>query len=403
MAKHMAPQPKSLDDELEIVEEWQEPQKTGAHAAQLDPELEPDPAPAPTPEPKEAAKRRNPSKRKHSNIVSNLLIVVGVVLLVVAGVIFFNNQRNYQKIDEENERVAVYAKLGDDDDQPPVVDWAALKEMNPDAVGWVQVPGTVINYPVFQAGDNDYYLSHAPDKSDSIGGSVFLDYENKAPGMVDAQSIIYGHHMRNGSQFKQIADMEQQELFDGVKTVWYVTENETYELAPLFLYYTSDSDTDVRQFTFEKDEDFRTYLKKYLGEARAKRSDVEQAIGEVRHVLTLSTCNYEDGYGRSLLVCAPKSEIPGMEEYDPEAAKKAAEERAAKEKAEEERKKAEEERKKAEEERERAEEEQWLAEAQEEERLAAEQAAIDDAAGQAQGDGEEPAYEGHIEGDVELE
>ena len=109
---------------------------------------------------------------------------------------------------------------------------AALKAMNPDVVGWLQVPGTVVNYPVFQTDNNEYYLDHAPDRSDSIGGSVFLDYENSAPGMVDAQTIVYGHHMRNGSQFKQIADMDDQSLFDVVKTVWYVTEKNGAFCAP---------------------------------------------------------------------------------------------------------------------------------------------------------------------------
>jgi sortase B len=237
----------------------------------------------------------------------------------------------YQKIDEENERVAEYVKLTDDGEQPPTVDWEALKAMNSDVVGWLQVPGTVVNYPVFQSGDNDYYLSHAPDKSESIGGSVFLDAENTKPGMVDTQSIVYGHHMRNGSQFKQIADMENQELFDGVKTVWYVTESQPYELAPLFVYYTNEEDTDVRQFSFDKDADFRAYLKKYLGEARAKRSDIDQVLGSVRHIFTLSTCNYYDGLGRTLLVCAPKSEIPGTPEYQAakEAEAKAAEAKKA--------------------------------------------------------------------------
>lgn len=270
---------------------------------------------------------RDTATKKKSNLVSNILIVVGVVLLVVAGFIYLQNMQNYQKIDEENERVAEYAKLSDDENTPPNVDWEALKAMNPDVVGWLQVPGTVVNYPVFQTNDNDYYLNHAPDRSDSIGGSVFLDYENAAPGMVDAQTIVYGHHMRNGSQFKQIADMEDQSLFDVVKTVWYVTEkNGAYNLAPVFLYYTNEDDLDVRQFTFDNDEAYRNYLKMYFEKAQTKRPDAEQILAQVKHIFTLSTCNYYDGLGRTLLVCAPKSEIPGTPEYE---AAKAAEAKAA--------------------------------------------------------------------------
>ena len=269
---------------------------------------------------------RDPIEKRQpkNNMMSNILIVVGVLLLIIAGVIFAINTMNYRKIDDENKRVAEYAKLTDDGEQPPVVDWAALKEMNPDVVGWLQIPGTIVNYPVFKSGDNDYYLHHAPDRSDSIGGAVFMDYENNSPGMVDPQTIVYGHHMRNGSQFKPVADMDSQELFDGVKTVWYVTEGGSYKLAPLFLYYTSEDDTEVRQFQFQSPEAFHAYLNKYLAGAKTRRSDAEAAVNAVSHVLTLSTCNYYDGYGRTLLVCAPKSEIPGMPEYQPAPAPAAA-------------------------------------------------------------------------------
>lgn len=263
------------------------------------------------------AYERNDKQKKKSNVLSNILIVIGVALLLVAGGIFVSNMMNYQKIDQENERVAEYARLSEDENTPPNVDWESLKAINPDIVGWLQVPGTVVNYPVYQTGDNDYYLGHAPDRSESIGGSVFLDFECTAPGMVDAQTIVYGHHMRNGSQFKQIADMDDQTLFDGIHTIWYVTEQQgAYNLAPVFLYYTNEDDYDVRQFTFSSDEEFRAYLNTYLSRAVTKRADAEQVVAQVNHVFTLSTCNYYDGYGRTLLVCAPKSEIPGTPEYE---------------------------------------------------------------------------------------
>lgn len=311
MAKHMAPIPKDDANNEAVGQTSQQP----VAQAPVPPVDGPDPA-------LDASSAYSPvfdtelPNKKRRNLVSNILIAVGVVLLVVAGVIFFRNNQNYQKIDESNERVAEYARLSDDSHQPPAVDWAALHEINPDIVGWLEVPGTVVNYPVCQAPDNDYYLNHAPDRTDSIGGSVFLDYENTSPGLVDAQTIVYGHHMRNGSQFKQIADMDSQERFDGVDTVWYVTEQGAFELAPLFLYYTSEEDTDVRQFSFPDVEAYRAYLNGYLGQAVARRANAEEAVRVVNHVFTLSTCNYYDGYGRSLLVCGLKSEIPGTPQYD---------------------------------------------------------------------------------------
>ncbi len=275
-------------------------------------------------------------KRRGSNIISNLLVAVGVVLLIVAGGIYVKNETNYRQIDETNERVAEYAKLTDDAERPPEIDWDGLKAMNPDVVGWLQVPGTIINYPVFHAGNNEVYLNRAPDGSYSIGGSVFMDFENKVPGMDDPQTIIYGHHMRNGSQFKQIADMDKQEYFDGVKLIWYVTEKGAYDLVPLFLYYTFEGDLDVRQFTFESANEFHKYLNTYFAKAVTKRADAQQIIDQAEHVLTLSTCNYYDGFGRTLLVCVPRNEVPGTPQYEaaePERAARRAEEKRKEEEA----------------------------------------------------------------------
>lgn len=298
-----------------------------------------------TPAGNEAEARGDGRPKRKNDVLSTLLIIAGIALLVVAAVIYYNNNKNYETIDEINEEVAEYAKLTDDAEQPPVVDWAGLREMNPDIVGWLQVPGTVVNYPVYQSGNNDYYLNHAPDHSYSIGGSVFLDFEDKAPGMEDSQTIVYGHHMRNGSQFKQIADMDKQELFDGVKLVWYCVEKDgqqvNYDLAPVFVYYTNEGDTEVRQFTFENDGKYREYLNMYFEKAVTKREDAEEILKQVEHIFTLSTCNYIDGQGRTLLVCAPRSEIPGTPQYEAaapirEQKRREAEEAAARAKAEEE-------------------------------------------------------------------
>ena len=248
-------------------------------------------------------------RHRASRVLANLLLLVGVALLVAAGVIWVQNNQRYQQNEENNAKLAVYAKLPEGDDGPPEIDWAALKAVNPQVVGWVYIPNTVVNYPVYQGTDNEYYLDHSAYGEYSYGGQIFMDYLNTSPGMVDEQTIVYGHHQRNGSMFKTVADMADQATFDGVETVWYCTEQQTYELEPLMLYKTVGTDETVRQFTFPTTDDFRSYLAGKLASASAARSDAADLVASTEHVLTLSTCQYDEEDGRSILVCVPKSEV----------------------------------------------------------------------------------------------
>ncbi len=251
--------------------------------------------------------------RKKRDTLSLLLIAVGVVLLLVAGFLWGQSKLRYMKQDKINNELAGYVTVKDNEldsekSEPPEVDWAGLKAINDDVVGWLQVPGTTINYPVYQAEDNEHYLRTSATGEWSIGGQLFLDYENTAPGMVDPISQIYGHHLINGTMFEQIAAMDEQSRFDEINTVWYVTEGAAYECQPVLLYYTTPDDQDARTFKFEDDEKFHTYLRERLNRAVTKCKDADIIVSGTHHVLSLITCNYYDGYGRTVLLCVPKDE-----------------------------------------------------------------------------------------------
>ena len=85
--------------------------------------------------------------------------------------------------------------LPDEDDAIwPEVDFAVLREINPDIVAWIYIEGTKINYPIVQGRDNSYYLKHLFSGEWNGSGCIFLDFRNDA-SFADRHSIIYGHHM----------------------------------------------------------------------------------------------------------------------------------------------------------------------------------------------------------------
>ena len=260
-------------------------------------------------DPYDLSGRRSKDPRKRAGrIISVVLFVVGIGLIATAAGMWIYNQWQYHEQDVLNEELATYADVSDNGTTAPTVDWEGLKAVNDDVVGWVQIPGTVVNFPVYQAEDNEKYIRTGADGSYAVGGLIFMDYENTPPGMVDGQTLIYGHHMRNGTMFKVVSDMVNQEMFDSVSTVWYVTEEATYDLVPLLVYQTHADDENARRFTFESDEELRSYLTDLLGKALAKSPDAEKLIEQASHALTLCTCNYDLGDdGRTLLVCVPKA------------------------------------------------------------------------------------------------
>ena len=249
-----------------------------------------------------------PAKKGFSNILSTILLIVGIALLIAAAIMFGKTQVDYYAQDVINQELAAYATVPEKKDEAPVVDWAGLKAVNSQVVGWIQIPGSQINYPVYQTTDNEYYL-HTNAKGEwSIGGQIFMDYENNPNGLIDQQTILYGHHMRNGSMFQFIGALNDQSTFNKVETIWYLTPTQTYELEPVFTYHTDEDDDEVRQFNFTSVDEFRSYLKDRLSRAVSSRSDAAEVISRAEHVLTLFTCNYTDQYGRTMLICVPKNE-----------------------------------------------------------------------------------------------
>ena len=249
-----------------------------------------------------------PAKKGFSNILSTILLIVGIALLIAAAIMFGKTQVDYYAQDVINQELAAYATVPEKKDEAPVVDWAGLKAVNSQVVGWIQIPGSQINYPVYQTTDNEYYL-HTNAKGEwSIGGQIFMDYENNPNGLIDQQTILYGHHMRNGSMFQFIGALNDQSTFNKVETIWYLTPTQPYELEPVFTYHTDEDDDEVRQFNFTSVDEFRSYLKDRLSRAVSSRSDAAEVISRAEHVLTLFTCNYTDQYGRTMLICVPKSE-----------------------------------------------------------------------------------------------
>lgn len=172
----------------------------------------------------------------------------------------------------------------------PSVDFDALREIGPDIVAWLTLEDTVINYPVTQASDNDYYLHHLHDKTYSKVGCLFVDYENAAD-FSDRNSIIYGHNMRDGSMLASIKDYANQAHYDAHPYMLLVTPEHGFVMEIFTAFVASPgesgSDTSPWRLDWQDDGDYAAWL-----EAMAGRSVIQSnvIVTSSDKVLTLSTC-----------------------------------------------------------------------------------------------------------------
>ena len=177
----------------------------------------------------------------------------------------------------------------------PQVDFESLRAINPDVVGWLTIDGTRIHYPVVQGSDNAFYLNHGFEGQANSSGCLFLDVDNDGT-FQEANQIVYGHYMKNGSMFHDLASYKEQAFFDAHPTGWLLTPETAYRLE-FFSGYVSDVYGDAWETEFAE-QAFPAWLQVCRDNSRF-RSDVIPETNS--RVLTLSTCSYEFQNARFVL------------------------------------------------------------------------------------------------------
>lgn len=180
--------------------------------------------------------------------------------------------------------------------------YAALHEINPDVVGWVQIEDTVIAYPVmYTPEDPDYYLYRNYKKEKSSYGSIYLEGSCKLDGSTK-NLLLYGHHMRNGDMFASLPEYDDPDYWKQHPEIEFSTLEEVgrYEVIAAF-----------KQPAELVDEDFMTMLR------AGNQEDYEALLAFMKRyrfydtgidaqwpdpLITLATCEYTQKDGRFFVV-----------------------------------------------------------------------------------------------------
>ena len=235
-------------------------------------------------------KQKKNKKRWIYNIA--ILFFLGVMIFSLWNLIPLLIQ-DHRDNETQKEMVQMVEKKQEDDKTVVLEpDWKKLQESNPDIIGWIYVPDTVINYPIVQSKDNSYYLNHSSLKDVNTIGAIFLDF-NASSDLSDFHSIIYGHSVINSSaMFSQIKEFCDEDFFKEHPYLYLLTPEQNYRCDIVALTKTT-SESFLYQIGFSGAEDQEAFLKRMMSEASLSRETDDLSADD--SIVTLSTCDIAYG------------------------------------------------------------------------------------------------------------
>lgn len=250
-------------------------------------------------------------------------IMMGVLLLLAISCLGYFGFYCYEAwlVDKENEHLTnlkenetvnqmyqdevVEEQIGEETKYFKVLDeYKSLYHQNQNLIGWLKIADTIIDYPVMQTGDNDYYQNHNINLEEDRNGALFMDTacDVKLPS---TNYIIYGHNMRSGKMFGSLDQYESEKFYKEHHQIEFDTiyEKGTYEVMYVFRSRVYQKDEVVfKYYQFidaNSEEEFNSYMSE-MAAISLYDTGVTASYGD--QLLTLSTCDYEEEDGRFVVV-----------------------------------------------------------------------------------------------------
>lgn len=197
------------------------------------------------------------------------------------------------------------------------IDFEELNQINEDSVGWIELKDTVIDYPIVQGEDNEYYLHNDINGNSSKNGTIFQDVRDGAIGSDELTdfNVLYGHHMASGAMFAGICNYKNPNYVnDHPFAVIYGEDGSVYQ-AEFFAgqVISGESDEGLYVYKFDSEQEFDDYIEG-LKENSTFDTNVEIEYGD--KILALVTCSYETNNSRYVLYAKLSRQYTNYEEIN---------------------------------------------------------------------------------------
>lgn len=143
-------------------------------------------------------------------------------------------QKKPVKKDKTDEPVKVN-KTGEIEIPDILPEYEILYNKNKSLIGWIKIDDTIIDYPVMQTSNNEYYLDHNFEQGYDKNGCIFMD---AACDVLKPSTnlILYGHHMKSGAMFGSLDKYASEQYYKEHPTFQFDTiyEKGVYQIAYVF-------------------------------------------------------------------------------------------------------------------------------------------------------------------------
>lgn len=167
---------------------------------------------------------------------------------------------------------------------------------NKDTYGHIYIPNSQINYPMVQCEDNDYYLTHAYDRTPLAVGAIFIDCRNEKKIEKNRNIVIYGHNMLNGSMFCDATKFLDEDFFMNPENDIEITTFDGIYTFRVFSAYATDKYDNYFKTYFPTKDEFVQFCIDREAKSMYHREGLTFSPDDV--IITLSTCILGNDDGR---------------------------------------------------------------------------------------------------------
>lgn len=167
--------------------------------------------------------------------MGKLVRKISIILFLAAGFLFawlaYQEHQPFHdaRIKQEALKEAVAPDPASEGPLDRLIDFAGLKEINPDIIGWLYIPQIGVDQPVLQGQDDYGYLNMDFEGNYDPLGSVFT-WAHADQKLSDPHICLFGHNMWSGQMFGKLDFFQDADFMKENGTLYLYTPERSKEL-----------------------------------------------------------------------------------------------------------------------------------------------------------------------------